>query len=334
MNFYSYLYGQVGECPTMDEKPTAPKNESLAEHRKHCKAEPGNCPFEKELAKKNESDEADASPRQNPPTYDSVAKLYETEGVSDRTVTEARRLYDSIIDGKTIPKRIPASVFKSEGARKLPEWMILAYLVGSEYQDSDVAPRNVLLDFAGATGNLIPNMRESFTEKYGEKIGKGAEAWVFKESDTGVVKASDLSVEGATCLQQLERLMISNNFFPETAYEPFAVGEDDNGGLVYGLRQNYVKFDENEPLTEEEIERWLKDRDWILQDQMMYGYASKGGDLACLDMHGENVVKDKQGNIFCLDPCVIPNVWGIFQRSYYNYDDPPKEFDSGEYYSD
>ena len=349
MNFFSYLYGSKGDCPAMDEYPNSPKNETLAEHKKHCKAKPGNCPFERKLeaqaaaeehrnvTRAKETDKADdvsATPRQEPPTYESVAELYESEGVSDRTVIEARRLYDSILEDKTVPKRIPASVFKTEGAKKLPEWMVLSYLIGSEYQDDGEAQKAVLLDFAEATGNLIPNMKENFEKKYGKRIGKGAEAWVFRESEDKVVKASDLSVEGRTCLQQLERLMISNDHFPETAYSPFAVGQDEAGGLVYGLRQNYIQYDEDNPLTEEEIERWLRDRGWNSEDKVLYGYASKGGDLACLDMHGQNVVQDDKGNIFCLDPCVIPNVWGIFRRSYYNYDDPPKEFDSGEYYSE
>ena len=39
-----------------------PKNETLAEHKLHCKAKPGNCPFEKRAAKKaEEEDEVEES---------------------------------------------------------------------------------------------------------------------------------------------------------------------------------------------------------------------------------------------------------------------------------
>ena len=49
MNFYKYLFGVYsGESIAMDEGHEGPANgETLAEHREHCDAKPGNCPFEK-----------------------------------------------------------------------------------------------------------------------------------------------------------------------------------------------------------------------------------------------------------------------------------------------
>ena len=68
-----------------------------------------------------------------------------------------------------------------------------------------------------------------------------------------------------------------------------------------------------------------------MKDDFLNHYVSKGGDLACLDLHGENVVKDTNGNIICIDPCVIPNVYELELGGTYQYDMPAKHFDSGEY---
>jgi len=50
--FYGYLLGVKSVAEDMK----LPKHESLEEHRKHCKAEEGNCPFDKNV--KSESDKA------------------------------------------------------------------------------------------------------------------------------------------------------------------------------------------------------------------------------------------------------------------------------------
>ena len=41
-----------------------PKNETLAEHKLHCKAKPDNCPFEKRAAKKAEEEDEAGDPRE------------------------------------------------------------------------------------------------------------------------------------------------------------------------------------------------------------------------------------------------------------------------------
>lgn len=50
MNYYTWMFDERGH--------DAPANETIAEHREHCKAKPGNCPFEKKIkTKENESEE-------------------------------------------------------------------------------------------------------------------------------------------------------------------------------------------------------------------------------------------------------------------------------------
>lgn len=46
-NFYSWIFDAHDK----------PVNETIAEHREHCEAEPGNCPFEKKINKQNENEE-------------------------------------------------------------------------------------------------------------------------------------------------------------------------------------------------------------------------------------------------------------------------------------
>lgn len=44
-NFFSWLFAQ--------DSSDGPKNESLADHLKHCEAKPGNCPFEKKVSEES-----------------------------------------------------------------------------------------------------------------------------------------------------------------------------------------------------------------------------------------------------------------------------------------
>lgn len=53
--YFGFLIGRSAKKPTADS--AQPKNETLLEHRKHCKAKEGNCPFEKALARETESED-------------------------------------------------------------------------------------------------------------------------------------------------------------------------------------------------------------------------------------------------------------------------------------
>ena len=114
-------------------------------------------------------------------------------------------------------------------------------------------------------------------------------------------------------------------YFPETAYEVFGLGTDSDGKMSFALRQKEIKMS-GEALTDEEIEAWLKEKGWKMKDSWLRNYISGDEMLACMDMHNENVVKDKDGNIVCIDACVIPNSYPAGMKGNFNCDKPPEHF--------
>lgn len=93
------------------------------------------------------------------------------------------------------------------------------------------------------------------------------------------------------------------------------------------LKQPFVQFDKSEPMTDEEVATWAKEQGFEMKDSFLHNCTSPGNDLACMDMHNENVVRTNDGKIVCIDPCVIPNVYELELRGFYDYDDPPDRFE-------
>ena len=76
MNFYSWLFAPRGVVSRRPRLPRGvacdadadkqPKNETLAEHKLHCKAKPDNCPFEKKAVKEAEREDSIFAPLGSP----------------------------------------------------------------------------------------------------------------------------------------------------------------------------------------------------------------------------------------------------------------------------
>lgn len=331
MNYFKWLYGDSkgSPVPVMDGRVRSlPEGESLEEHRKHCKAKKGNCPFE-ERADSVDEVEASRGRRKSGgseiPEQAELARIYESEGVSKRLVQAAKSLHDGIISGAVKPKRLPASVFQDEAVAKIPKWMTYAYLVASNYPNDDKRASGVLEQFARASGKFREDLQTAYTEQYGDPIGHGMESDVYDDGKGYVMKSSTLGMDTKTTLGKIERIMLGNIQFPETGYKPIEMGKAPDGGLLFGLRQRWIPFDEGKKVSDTEIQKWLKERGWDLADPERHSYVSKGWDLACLDMHDDNLVRMKDGQILCIDPCVVPNTEAVGLFGYYDYENPPQE---------
>ena len=322
MNFYKWQIECGSHNKTaMDSARALPVNETIAEHRKHCKARKGHCPFE---AKADNVDDLTAGSKLVKNQSD-LSAIYEQEGVSSRLVDAVRTIHKGILDGSISPKRLPPDIFRNKEIEKIPTWMTYAYLVASNYPNDEKKVNEILTAFAKESGNYHENLRDDMIEEYGDPIGHGMESDVFYANPHTVVKASSLGMDTKDTLSKIERIMLGNIYFPETGYVPTALGKSPDGGLLFGLRQNLVNFKGTKPLTDKEISRWLGEKGWQLADPKEHSYVSKGWDLAGLDMHNENVVRDKRGRIFCIDPCVIPNTEKVGLFGYYDYGNPPKD---------
>ena len=320
MNFYSWLYGlnNRSEKAAMDaDIPT--DNWKEEDHPRESEGQKSGGRFRTSNKTVEKQDDL-GSPT---PTYEDLKRIYEEKGVCDELLDAAEGLFHGIVGEKVKPKRMPVEAFNTEAVSDLPSWLIAGYLVGSNYGNDNDRCKGVLLDFAKAAGKYKEDMYGDLEERYGEKIGDGAEADVFKTDDGRVAKASTLSLSNGS-MEKVERIMLSNHHFPETAYSVEGLGEAPNGELLFELTQPWIDFSD-EKMSDNEIEQWLekRGRGWKMADSFFHNYVSKGNNLACLDMHDENVVKTKDGEIVCVDPCVVPNYYDLMLKGYYNYDDPP-----------
>ena len=318
MNFYSWFFG---EKVVEDAAKRQPKGESLADHRKHCRAKKGECPFEKQV---DEVDDVSPSVGNTQDiSQQSLASMYERGGVSKELISSARQLHKKILDGTVKPKRLPASVFQSSETSRIPTWMTYAYLVASNYGNDDKQATKVLEDFAKAAGMYSDDLIADFSKKHGKPIGHGMESDVFREDGGHVVKSSTLGMDTKDTLSKIERILLGNIYFPETGYEPFGMGRSPDGGLLFALRQNYIPFKRKTKLDDNAINDWLKKKGWDVADPEKKSFVSHGWDLAALDMHNDNVVMTDGGDVVCVDPCIVPNTERVGLFGYYDYDNPP-----------
>lgn len=323
MNFYSWWYGNSLEKTAMDIN-AASSNWKEEDHPRETKGQSGGGRFRTSIKTVEQQDNLKVPPI---PTYEELQKIYEEKGVCDELLDASESLLNAIVSGKVKPKRLPKEAFDTEAVSKLPLWLTSAYLVGSNYGDNEERCRKVLVDFAKAAGKHKKQLLGNLELKYGKQIGDGAEANVFKTDDGRVAKASTLGLAEGTLLK-IERLMLSNHYFPETAYSVEGIGESPSGEMLFELMQPWIDFSDTK-MNDDEIAEWLekRGRGWDVGDAFFHNYVSKGRDLACLDMHNENVVKTKDGKIVCVDPCIVPNYYDLMLKGYYNYDDPPDNFE-------
>lgn len=319
MNFYSWLYGGDSLHEKVAEDAENPEFEQ--KHPRESKGGEGGGRFKTSPKTVESQDDI------LPPSYEDLQRIYEEKGVCDELLDAADELFHGIVKGTVKPKRMPKEAFDTEAAAKLPKWLMAGYLVGTNYGDHEAKCKEVLLDFAKSAGVYKEDMYREYRDKYGDVVGDGMEAFVYNRGDGRVAKVSTLGIAGGN-LARVERLMLSNHYFPETAYEVDGLGTQKTGELVFGLHQPFIDFDDTE-MEEDEVQKWVENRGrgWKVGDSWTWSYVSKGNDLACLDMHGKNVVRTKDGTVVCLDPCVVPNHYDLMVNGHYNYDDPPDRFE-------
>ena len=206
-----------------------------------------------------------------------------------------------------------------------PSWLMSAYHVASAPGVNNRTAYAIVRDFATVADCLFPDASGECEKDYGKRFASGMEASVYNAGDN-VVKTSCLGIASSDIMQKIERILLGNIFFPETAYEVIGFGGEkgvlDVGGATFVLAQPRVALS-GEPLADEEIEAFLKSRGFKAKDIFWHSFVSEDNNLAAMDMHGENVVKTKDGRIVVIDPCVIPNVYDLDLRGFYSYDEPP-----------
>jgi len=152
--------------------------------------------------------------------------------------------------------------------------------------------------YSKKTGSFIENPKETF----GEKIDGGTEQDVYlnKEGDK-VIKVNGLS-NHSSWSEFWDRLNLQKELFPDEAYK--LVGFTKSGGRLSAVsEQPYIK---GTPVSRKELIEDLAKRgffqihpDGSLGENQFYN-PELGVRIS--DVHGENVIKDEDGNIRYIDP--------------------------------
>lgn len=343
-DFYSWMHKQntptAAEAVAMDAR-RLPPGVTLADHRKVCTAKPGHCPYEKRNAQGEEADaltappDGAAAPSQKQPRripakprspQDELLETFRSEGVTDRLMDLTEDFHAAVLNGTARPKRLPNDAFTNDGG-KMPMWLLGAYYTASNAPDDETATQ-ILSAFAKKAGCYVEDSNATCQERYGEPVHEGSmESTVYDHGST-VVKASTFGFGSDGMLQKVERIILGNRYFPETGYTPIGFGNAAAGidQPVFLLEQPKVQYDQSEPLTEQEIQTWMKTRGFEPNPEQPHAYQTEWGDLACLDCHNENVIRTNDGRIVNIDPGVIPNTEDAGLDGYYDYDNPPEHF--------
>lgn len=302
-----------------------PKNETLAEHRHHCEAKI-RCPFEAKADSVDDILDGNWTKR-----IRNTLTEYKNNGISGAILLDSLAFSDAVCEGKAKPFRLPPDLFSGDQEESgIPCWLSAAYhLASADEECDDKLVSNILCDFAKAFGRYSDSLRADCTKQYGDIFASGMEASVFDSGASDVIKVSSLELGSETSIQKVERLFLGNHFFPETKYTVEKLGKETprESQVAFQLRQLKVEFAEKE-ISNNEIQRYLNSKGFVSKDSLCWTYESEDGSLACLDMHGENVVKTKSGAIVTIDPCIIPStpelrfsVAGLSAK--YDYDRPP-----------
>lgn len=158
-----------------------------------------------------------------------------------------------------------------------------------------------LTELAKKQGRWRDNVDKRLEEDLGNRIGHGAEAYVYRLDDDHVLKARtiDPDVEGGykSIEEALASIEIHNRLFPETAMKVVGYGES-NGEFNIILEQPYI---DGRFATDEEIEQFIKKRFNAEKDPSVVGNTSyKTAAYLMQDLKGKNVLV-KDGNLYVID---------------------------------
>ena len=128
----------------------------------------------------------------------------------------------------------------------------------------------------------------------GEKIAEGGEASVFDHGST-LIKSIGLDYFIEPILA-LDRISLHNAYFPETCLTVLGFGRDSNEDFKIIVEQPFIK---GESMTDEDIAEFMSKMGFKLYNPRNWTYATP--EIYLSDMHDENVIRSKSGNIFVID---------------------------------
>ena len=145
------------------------------------------------------------------------------------------------------------------------------------------------------------NVDESLPNLFGEQIAEGGEAHVFQHG-FNLMKSIGLDYYIQPILA-LDRISLHNAFFPETRLTVVGFGRFRNGDFQIIVEQPYIQ---GSKISDSEIDSFAKNIGFALINPRNWTYATP--DIYLSDMHDENVIRSREGNIFVVDCDIRINV--------------------------
>lgn len=223
--------------------------------------------------------------------------------IDDVTLSLLEEYAEQIENGTAVFERFSPSEQRgiAEGSRTLVEAVVLLgrNVEADEIQDErNERQEQEIEDYARERGIWVENTLKTFNELYGERLGSGQEAIVWRKDGNTVIKSSNtLQYEDLQLF--LDRLVIHNTLFPESAQKLVGFGTDKNGDFEVIIEQPFIP--EAEEATPQEIKDYLKNLGFEQYQGFGGGERYKTGEVLLNDAAPRNFVKTESGNIIPID---------------------------------
>ena len=146
--------------------------------------------------------------------------------------------------------------------------------------------RESLEKFAKEQGKWADDVDTKLEKKYGDRIGHGSEAWVYRKDKDTVIKSRSITGYN-TVSDALRSIELHNTLFPETAMKVVGFGNGD-GEFSIIIEQPFI---EGAYASQEEIDSFVKERFNAKKDPSIIGNTSyKTDDYLLQDLKPQNVL--------------------------------------------
>lgn len=157
--------------------------------------------------------------------------------------------------------------------------------------------KELLKGWAIATGNWHTDIRDFADDT--KPIGRGKDSDVYHSKDGDyVIKVSKGKDNLKRFRPDMDNVALFNYVFPGNSYDIVGYGEID-GKFVRFLRQPVVDFTDSTPLSVEERVAYMEHLGFKPMNDEKTAFTN--GEIVASDIQGNNIVKDKQGNIRVID---------------------------------
>ena len=157
--------------------------------------------------------------------------------------------------------------------------------------------KELLKGWAIASGNWHTDVRDFVDDT--KQIGSGKDSEVYHSKDgKSVIKVSKGKDNLKRFRPDMDNVALFNSVFPGSKYQILGYGEID-GKFVRFLRQPIVDFTGSTPLSVEERVSYMERLGFRPMNDEKTAFTN--GTIVASDIQGNNIVKDKDGNVRVID---------------------------------